>query len=78
MPHVLIVKTGALGDVVRTSHFAGALRECFGAALRLSWITSESAAPLLARNPHIDDLWTDFESQLIVEGPSPAGRRSKR
>ncbi|MGQ0728102.1 MurR/RpiR family transcriptional regulator [Acidovorax sp.] len=25
-----------------------------------------------------DDLWTDFESQLIVESPSPAGRRSKR
>ena len=25
-----------------------------------------------------DDLWTDFESQLIVEGPSPAGRRGKR
>ena len=25
-----------------------------------------------------DDLWTDFESQLIVEGPLPTGRRGKR
>ena len=25
-----------------------------------------------------DDLWTDFESQLIVEGHPPAGRRGKR
>jgi DNA-binding MurR/RpiR family transcriptional regulator len=27
---------------------------------------------------HRDDLWTDFESQLIVEGLPPAGRRGKR
>jgi heptosyltransferase-2 len=58
--HILIVKHGALGDVVRTSYFARALREKWGDALRLSWITSAVSAPLLRFNPHIDDLWTSF------------------
>ncbi|WP_028310666.1 glycosyltransferase family 9 protein [Derxia gummosa] len=59
--HLLIIKHGALGDVVRTSYFAGALRQRFGAALRLSWITAPAALPLLRFNPHIDDLWTRFD-----------------
>lgn len=58
--HILVVKHGALGDVVRTSYFARALREKFGDSLRLSWLTAPAAAPLLRFNPHIDDLWTAF------------------
>ena len=57
--HYLIVKHGGLGDVVRTSYFAGALRRKFGDALRLSWLTSTAAAPLLRFNDDIDDIWTD-------------------
>jgi heptosyltransferase-2 len=58
--HILIVKNGALGDVVRTSYFARALREKFGDGLRLSWLTAPAAAPLLRFNPYIDDLWTSY------------------
>lgn len=58
--HILIVKHGALGDVVRTSYFARALRERWGADLRLSWITAPGSAPLLRFNPDIDDLWASF------------------
>lgn len=58
--HLLIVKHGALGDVVRTSYFAHALRAKWGESLRLSWITAPGSAPLLRFNPHIDDLWTSF------------------
>ncbi len=58
--HILIVKHGALGDVVRTSYFAQALRGKWGADLRLSWITAAGSAPLLRFNPDIDDLWTSF------------------
>jgi heptosyltransferase-2 len=58
--HILVVKNGALGDVVRTSYFARALREKWGDALRLSWLTATVAAPLLRFNPYIDDLWTSF------------------
>ncbi|HWP57477.1 MAG TPA: glycosyltransferase family 9 protein [Candidatus Acidoferrales bacterium] len=58
--HILVVKTGGLGDVVRTSYFARALREKWGDGLRLSWLTAAAAAPLLRFNPYIDDPWTSF------------------
>lgn len=59
--HFLVVKKGALGDVVRTSYFAQALKQQFGGDLRLSWITAPSSADLLRLNPNIDDLWFEFE-----------------
>jgi len=59
--HFLVVKKGALGDVVRTSYFARSLKGKFGAGLRLSWITAPASADLLRLNPHIDDLWFDFD-----------------
>lgn len=62
---ILIVKTGALGDVVRTSYFAGALRRKFGDQLELCWLTSPSAYPLLSENPNIDRLsisFSDFQN----------------
>ena len=59
--HFLVVKKGALGDVVRTSYFAKALKNKFGPDLRLSWITAPASADLLRLNPHVDDLWFDFE-----------------
>jgi heptosyltransferase-2 len=59
--HYLIVKTGALGDVVRTSYFAKALREKYGPALRLSWFTAPASVDLLRFDPNIDDLWVAFE-----------------
>jgi heptosyltransferase-2 len=58
--HFLVIKRGALGDVVRTSYFAKALKIKHGAALRLSWLTAPASADLLRLNPHIDDLWFDF------------------
>jgi heptosyltransferase-2 len=51
---ILIVKKGALGDVVRTSYFAGALRRKHGSELQLHWLTSRQALPLLQHNPHMD------------------------
>jgi heptosyltransferase-2 len=58
--HLLIVKKGALGDVVRTSYFAKALKDRWGSELRLSWITAPSSVDLLRLNPHVDDLWLEF------------------
>jgi heptosyltransferase II len=57
----LIVKTGALGDVVRTSYFAKALKDKHGADLRLSWFTAPASVDLLRLDPNIDDLWVTFE-----------------
>ena len=59
--HILIIKRGALGDVVRTAYFARALKEKQGNGIRISWITSTDALPLLRFNPYIDDVWISFE-----------------
>jgi heptosyltransferase-2 len=59
--HYLVVKHGALGDVVRTSYFAAALKRRHGHDVRLSWLTSPPAVPLLRFNPWIDDVWTSFD-----------------
>jgi len=57
---ILIVKHGALGDVVRTSYFAGALRRKFGKRLELYWVTAPTSQALLSQNPYIDNLITSF------------------
>lgn len=46
--------------MVRTSYFARSLKEKHGGRLRLSWLTSPHALPLLRFNPFIDDVWTSF------------------
>lgn len=58
--HILIVKHGALGDVVRTAYFARALKEKYAFMVRVSWLTSVAALPLLRFNPYIDDIWVSF------------------
>jgi len=60
--HFLIIKHGALGDVVRTSYFAASLKEKHGPALRLSWLTAPASERLLGLNPNVDDVWVSFET----------------
>jgi heptosyltransferase-2 len=60
--NILIVKHGALGDVVRTSFFAKPLRmqtTLSDSNVRLYWLTSLQSAPLLRFNPYIDVVATD-------------------
>lgn len=64
---ILIVKHGALGDVVRTSYFAGALRRKFGRELELYWVTAGNSQTLLAGNPYIDHLTTSFADLYNVK-----------
>src|SRR5215475_7710943 len=65
--NILVVKYGALGDVVRTSYFVDPLRKKYGQRLALSWITASGAVPLIARNPHIDRILTSFNAILSEE-----------
>ncbi len=58
---ILIVKYGALGDVLRTSYFAEPLRAKFGHRLELTWLAAPCAIPLIRLNPHIDRLATTFD-----------------
>lgn len=56
---ILIVKFGALGDVIRTTYFLKALYERYDAP-KIYWITSLAATDLLRFNPYIYKLTTDF------------------
>lgn len=53
--NILIVKFGALGDVVRTSYLLPALAAQYPDA-RIYWLTADSALELLRFNPHIYSL----------------------
>ena len=61
---ILIIKTGALGDVLRTTVLLEGLIEK-NVHPRITWITKRNAAPLLQNNPYIDELC--FEDDVPPE-----------
>ncbi len=58
---ILIIKRGALGDVVRTSYFAAALKKAHTSDVHITWLTAPSAGPLLQFNPFVDRIATSFD-----------------
>lgn len=55
--NILIIKTGALGDVVRTSFIAQALKDKYlKENPQISWITDKKAKPLFINNPYVDQV----------------------
>ena len=64
--NILIIKTGALGDVVRTSFIAQALRDKYkGKNPKIFWVTQKSALPLFSNNPYIDVILTEEEKYKL-------------
>ncbi len=53
---ILVLKLGALGDVIRTSYILPGLHERFGAGTFVTWVTAASALPLLRFNPYVASL----------------------
>jgi len=54
---ILIIKTGALGDVLRTSFLAQALKDKYKKINpEIFWITSQSASQFFINNPYVDNL----------------------
>jgi ADP-heptose:LPS heptosyltransferase len=53
--HVLIIKIGALGDVLRTTTLLPALAEA-APGMRVTWLTAPEAAPLLIGNPYVNEI----------------------
>ena len=47
----MILKLGALGDVVRTSYILPGLHERFGTGTSVTWVTSPAALPILRHHP---------------------------
>jgi heptosyltransferase-2 len=68
--NIIIVKYGALGDVVRTSFFAKSLRTqktSEDSIIRVYWLTSHQSLPLLRFNPYIDVLTTDLSNIIDIK-----------
>ena len=53
---VLVLKFGALGDVIRTSYLLPGLHAKFGGEASVSWVTAPEALSLLRHNPHVSEL----------------------
>lgn len=61
--NILIIKTGALGDVLRCTFLAQALKDKYKTNNpKIYWITSKEAKPLFINNPYIDTVLIDNPS----------------
>jgi heptosyltransferase-2 len=58
MKKILIVKHGALGDVVRTSYFVKSIKE-ENEGIEIDWYTSKLSFEILSKNHYIDRVVTD-------------------
>ncbi len=53
--YILIIKTAAMGDVLRTTPLARALKNKYPGS-KITWLTGAKPAPLLRNNPFIDEI----------------------
>ena len=53
---ILILKLGALGDVLRTTALLPAIKEKYGPATKITWVVREEGKELLKDNQHIDNI----------------------
>ena len=66
--NILIVKIGALGDVLRTSFIAQALKDKYKKQNpKINWLTSERARLLFLNNPYVDNLASDKKEIPQIE-----------
>ena len=64
---ILVLKTGALGDVLRTTSILPGLREAHPAA-RIVWCTAHGALPLVEHHPLVDEAFgIDPRSDVGIE-----------
>lgn len=69
MTRILLIKLGALGDVLRTTCLLPGIRKHWPDA-RVTWVSAESARPLLERNAGI----LEFLSMESIRADRPAAR----
>jgi heptosyltransferase II len=67
--HILIIKLGAMGDVVRTSYAANALGDTHRSNLRVTWVTERNCFDLLRFNPFVHAITTAEELKQNVPSP---------
>lgn len=64
MKKILIVKLGAIGDVMRTTSLLPGLKEKYD-PVQIDWLTAASAEALLIDNPYIHDLFLWQERKTL-------------
>ncbi len=63
--NILIIKVGAIGDVIRTTSLLPGLKEKYPGA-DISWLTKRSAADLLMSNHHLEKVYVLESDQQAV------------
>ncbi len=63
---ILIIKIGALGDVLRTTFIAQALKDKFQKENpAIFWLTDEKAKPMFINNPYVDKVYNSQNKNLL-------------
>lgn len=62
--NILIIKIGALGDVLRTTFLAQALKNKYPNS-KITWITDSKCFPLFSNNPYIDHLLSYKDKETL-------------
>ena len=53
---ILIIKLGAMGDVIRTTPLLKPIKKKYGHNAHITWLVDEASVPLLKNNPDIDKI----------------------
>ncbi|MDO8623475.1 MAG: glycosyltransferase [archaeon] len=65
--NILIIKTGALGDVLRTTFIAQALKDKYrNSNPKIFWLTSKQAMSFFVNNPYVDRVIPENETTLSL------------
>lgn len=65
---ILIIKLGAIGDVLRTTSILPALRKKYGEDILVFWMTNPESVDLLKNNPFIDKIFPyNLENVLRIQ-----------
>lgn len=62
---ILIIKLGAIGDVLRTTSILPALKEKYGEEILVHWMTNSESTGLLKNNPLIDKI-LEYNSENVL------------
>lgn len=63
-PHILVIKHGALGDIVLATAAFKAIREAYPTADIVA-MTGKAYATLLAQSPYFNEIWSDRKPKLF-------------
>lgn len=62
---ILVIKLGAMGDVLRTTCLLTAIKKKYGEGCSITWLTNKESKDFFNGNPYVDRVWiSSFETSL--------------